>query len=134
MSPIRLTHPRRSRLLEWLETGDDERVTQHVEHCDRCARDLEELSAEPGSLALEPDGELGDAIRAAMPPPDDLNERVMRRIEARRLAERELSLFLGLFSIPRDAVDLMMPEVPGAQPSARPAVDPADQSQREELE
>jgi len=134
MSRIELTHPRRSRLLAWLDTGADERVTEHVGQCDRCAQRLEELAAEPGSPALDADIELGDAIRAAMAPPDDLNERVLRRIEARQLAERELSLFLGLIAIPRDAMDLMMPPAPHAQPLPPPQVGPAHETQREELE
>ena len=131
MSRVKLSHPRRSRLLEWLETGDGDRITQHVEHCDRCARVLEELSVEPGAPELEGEAELGAAIREAMSPPANLNERVLRQVEARQRAERELSLFLGLIAIPRDAVDLMMdPEPPGT--SSRPAIDPAHGQQREE--
>lgn len=134
MTNVKLTHPRRSRLRAWLETGDGARITQHVETCERCALTLEQLSEEVGGFDLGPGSELGDAIRETMSPPLDLNERVMRRIEERRLAERELSLLLGLIAIPRDAVDLMMPPERQTEPSRRREIDPPSDQQREESE
>lgn len=133
-----MAHPRRSRLRAWLETGGSERVTAHVEHCDRCARVLEEMAVEQepeltgdGGIVA---GGIGEALRAATEPPDGLNERVMQRIADRRLAEREASLFLGLFSIPRDAVELMMRPEEREHRSNRAPIEPDNESKREELE
>ncbi len=94
---------------------------------------LEQLADESGAPAIGPGGALGDAIRAAMPPPEDLNERVLQRIASRQRAERELSLFLGLIAIPRDAVDLMMPPPAPRRPGS-PEIAPGNDEQREEPE
>ena len=133
-SRINLSHPRRKRLQAWLGDGLDERVTQHVEHCDRCAGTLEELAVAPDHPDLAPDDELAEAIRDALAPPDDLNERVMQRIAERERANHEIALILDLFGITRDAADLMMPNESTQPEGRRPAIDPAEEQQREEDE
>lgn len=127
---LRLTHPRRKRLAEWLADGEDGGITAHVETCERCASTLEELSVEAGLPDLEPDAELGRAIRESLPSPEGLNERVMLKIAERERAEQEMSLFIGLISLPKDAVELMMPPV--AETDDPPAIDPAPEDHHRE--
>lgn len=129
---INLSHPRRGRLEEWLDTGADDRVTAHVEHCDRCAGTLEELAAAADHPRLAPDEELGEAVRDALAPPDDLNERVMRRIAERERANHEVGLIIDIFGISRDAAELMFPPAPPSDEG--PAIGPAEDRQREEDE
>ena len=55
----------------------------------------------------------------------------MQRIAERERVEQEMSLFIGLISLPKDAVELMMPPVP--ETDDPPAIDPAPEDhQREE--
>ena len=70
------SHPKRERLRAWLDApevversaagdlGDDEidRITRHVETCERCASELEDL-ARTGEIELAPDDELARAPR-----------------------------------------------------------------------
>lgn len=114
MARLAFAHPSRQRLLAWLDaTEENSGITEHVEQCDRCAAKIEELAEE---LAEEPESNgalratsLGDALREAYEPPDDINDRVMEKIKQRRLADRELNVLFGLFSIPKDTVDLLLP-------------------------
>lgn len=125
---VKLAHPRRKRLAAWLESGGrDESVTSHVEHCERCAALLEEMSEAEGHPELVPDDELGEAIRDALSPPDDLEERVLRGIAERERTQREAALFFGLISLPKDAAELMMPPEATSTdpPTERPAIDAA---------
>jgi len=120
MAWIAFNHPSRKRLLAWLEHVDDgddavgghetDAITQHVDDCERCAGKLEELAAElDGSPSEEP---MGAALRSVYEPPPGINERVMKKIDERKRSDRELRLFLGIFAIPTDAADLMMPDLP----------------------
>ncbi len=120
---INLSHPRRKRLQEWLDGGLDDRVTQHVAHCERCARTLEELAGSTDEDELVPDAELVEAIRDALAPPDDINERVLRRVAERERASREVALLLDIFGISKDAADLMMSDEIPERTDRRPAND-----------
>ena len=131
-SRINLAHPRRMRLQEWLDGGTDERVTQHVEHCDRCARTLEELAGPAVEDELVPDDELVEAIRDALAPPEDLNERVLRRVAERERANREVALLLDIFGISRDAADLMMSDETSEPTDQHRAIDQEPQREDDE--
>ncbi len=109
MSRISFTHPNRSQLLAWLDgvATDDSVITMHVDQCDKCAQRLNELA--DGADEPVVDDELATAIRQAYEPPADLNSRVLKKIDERERADRELNLFLGLFAIGKDAAELMLP-------------------------
>lgn len=104
-----LLHPSAGRLREWLETGEPEGVSEHVEHCERCADRLEHLANDdPIVLSLEPSAPLRQALSAALSPPDDLNERVLQGVSRRSRSGEELQLFAGLFSIGFETARLMI--------------------------
>lgn len=109
MARLAFAHPSRQRLLAWLDATDESSgVTEHVEQCERCASRIEEL-AEQSDLDRATDASLGDALRVAYEPPEDINDRVMETIKQRQLADREMNVLLGLFAIPKDAVTLLLP-------------------------
>ena len=102
-------HPSTSKLRVWLETGEPVGVGEHVEHCDRCADRLEHLEVDdPVSFSLEPPAPLRQMLSAALSPPEDLSERVLRSVERRGRREEELQLFAGLFSIGFETARLMI--------------------------
>lgn len=110
MARLAFAHPSRQRLLAWLDATDENSgVTEHVEQCDRCATRIEELAAEPDSHDAALATSLGEALRVAYEPPEGINDRVLEKIKQRQLADREMNVLLGLFSIPKDAVDLLLP-------------------------
>lgn len=110
MGRLAFAHPSRQRLLAWLDgTDDSSGVTEHVEQCDRCATRIEELAAEPDVTGAAVATSLGDALRVAYEPPEGINGRVLEKIKQRQLADREMNVLFGLFSIPKDAVDLLLP-------------------------
>lgn len=104
-----LFHPSASRLREWLETGEPVGVGEHVEHCDKCADRLEHLDHDdPLVLSLEPSAPLRQALTAALNPPEDLSERVLKSVSRRSRVDEELQLFAGLFSIGFETARLMI--------------------------
>lgn len=109
MSRISFKHPNREQLLAWLNgvSADDSVITMHVDQCDRCAERLNELAELGDDSAV--DDELATAIREVYEPPEDLNSRVLEKIDERERTDREVNLLLGLFAIGKDAADLMMP-------------------------
>jgi hypothetical protein len=111
MSRLSFKHPNRKQLLAWLSgsSPDDSVITMHVDRCDRCADLLGELAGGLGDDGAVVDDDLANAIREVYEPPADLNSRVLKKIDARERADRELNLFLGLFAIGKDAAELMMP-------------------------
>ena len=110
MARLALGHPSRKRLATWLDASEAApAVTAHVETCERCAARLEEMAG------VEPDDEqldeaIGDALRTAYAPPEGIEERVLRSIDARERIDREMNLLLGIFAIAKDAAELMLPE------------------------
>ena len=56
------------------------------------------------------DDEITDALREVYAAPDDIEARVLRSIEARERADRELSLLLGIFAIAKDTAELLLPD------------------------
>ncbi len=109
-----LVHPRRRRLLAWLDADDvaaDPRVTAHLNTCARCASLLDDVEAADDvetadAVAATP---LAVAIRDVWTVPDELPERIHRAIDQRVRAERELELLLGLVTISKDTAELLLP-------------------------
>ena len=111
-----LFHPRRIRLLAWLDADDvasAPRLTTHLESCRRCAARLDSIAG-----AREPDrtddidaadGPLAMAIRDVWTVPDELPARIHRAIDRREREEREIELLLGLVSLSKDTAELLLP-------------------------
>ncbi len=117
MARLALGHPSRKRLVTWLDASDaSPSVTAHVETCERCARLLETLAAEsPDDSALDAalDEEIAEALREVYTAPEGIEDRVLRSIDARERADRELQLLLGIFAIAKDTAELMLPSDTG---------------------
>lgn len=112
MIALPLVHPRRRRLREWLSGGGDAEITAHVDGCDVCAKRLDAIASEEFDDDTNRLDELfADAVRDAYAPPPDQTARVLETISERERAARELTVFLGLFSIAPAAAELMMPRV-----------------------
>lgn len=110
MGRLALGHPSRKRLAAWLDAADAApAVTAHVENCERCAARLEELAEAEGDGAGL-DETIGAALRTAYTPPDGIEERVLRSIDARERLDHEMNLLLGIFAIAKDAAELMLPD------------------------
>lgn len=101
-----LWHPSSKRLHRWLDTGEPNGVGEHVEGCRRCADRLEEID-EATPLTLDGPNPLRQALTELIAPPPDLNDRVLRGVEARGRAEREMMLIAGLFSIGVETAQLL---------------------------
>lgn len=127
MARLALGHPSRKRLETWLDATDAApAVTAHLESCERCASRLEEL-VEPSLEDSDLDEEIADVLREAYAAPDGIEDRVLRSIDARERADREMNLLLGIISIAKDTAELMLPEDGDRQ-------DSDEQGKREELE
>ena len=110
MVRLSFAHPSRQRLLVWLDATDESSgITEHVDQCERCAERIEELAGQSDADGLALALSLGDALRAEYEPPVDINDRVLEKIRQRQLADREMNVLFGLFSIPKDAVELLLP-------------------------
>ena len=120
MARLSFSHPSRQRLIAWLDATDESSgITEHVDQCERCAARIEELveysdSDRDNEVAVS---SLGDALRAAYEPPEGINDRVIEKIKQRQLADREMNVLFGLFSIPKDAVTLLLPSDTDEKPS-----------------
>ena len=86
-----IRHPSKRRLLAWLEQGD-ESIDAHVATCDRCATRLEDLS--------QPATAIGDALRAMLAPPADLQPRLRSGIAAQMRNREDLRLLFELLGVP----------------------------------
>ena len=119
-------HPSRSKLRDWLASlSPSEKVTVHVESCERCASRLVDL-ADRETTGLDKatdEALLAQVVRAEWAPPADLAERVIRGIDERQRNERDLSVMLGLFGVATETASLMLrpePEVPEARANPAP--------------
>ncbi len=118
MARLSFSHPSRQRLIAWLDATDESSgITEHVDQCERCAARIEELAEQHGADGETAVSSLGDALRAAYAPPEGINDRVIEKIKQRQLADREMNVLFGLFSIPKDAVTLMLPSETDEAPS-----------------
>lgn len=106
-------HPSRRRLREWFDldasapNSDFEAIGSHLDHCERCAQTLEDLSNE-NNEAVEFDERIGAVLREVYSPPEGIDDRVMKTLNDRQRSERDLNLFLGLFGLAGDTADLML--------------------------
>ncbi len=106
-------HPSRKRLERWLNASDaSPEVTRHLDTCERCAQRIEELAAESTDDDEGFIGQVGVVLRQVYSAPEGIAERVMTSIESRERADREMNLLFGMFSIPRETAELMLPEEP----------------------
>ena len=127
---LQFTHPTRSKLRDWLSASDpSDKVTEHVETCERCASRLVDLAdSETSGLDKATDEAwLAQVVRAVWEPPADLAERVIRGIDERQQNERDLSVMFSLFGIATDTASLMMqPESEKPEVRDAPAPSPAE--------
>lgn len=87
----RIGHPSKRRLLAWLEDGDDS-IDVHIAGCDRCATRLEDLS--------QPATAIGDALRAMLAPPPDLQPRLRSGIARQMQTREDMRLLFELLGVP----------------------------------
>lgn len=89
-------HPNRKRLDAWLESGEvDEGLEQHIESCDRCADELEQLAV--GDV-MATDAALDDALSALLEPPPGLEDRMRMRVASSLKNREDLALMMSVFS------------------------------------
>lgn len=110
-----LAHPTRSKLRDWLSSlTPSERVTTHVESCERCAARLVDIADEDvsaGGQATDQDV-FAQVVKAQWAPPADLTERVIRSIDQQERNQRDLNVMLGLFGVATETASLMLPPEP----------------------
>lgn len=114
---MQLVHPSRSKLRDWLSAlNPSEKVTVHVESCERCASRLIDLAdRETGGVDKATDEALlAQVVKTEWAPPTDLAERVIRVIDERQRNERDLNVMLGLFGVATETASLMMPPEPSS--------------------
>ena len=84
-------HPSQHQLQAWLESGAPWRVGKHVDGCERCMAQLEELSDLDDSLVAD--------LTDALAPPTDVEDRTARQVESRLRNEAAFTAFLDLFTV-----------------------------------
>ena len=84
-------HPSQQQLQAWLESGAPSRVGKHVDGCERCMAQLEELSDLDDSLVAD--------LTDALAPPTDVEDRTARHVESRLRNEAAFTAFLDLFTV-----------------------------------
>lgn len=112
---MQFVHPSRSKLRDWLSAlTPSEKVTVHVESCERCASRLIDLAdRETGGVDKATDEALlAQVVKTEWAPPADLAERVIRGIDERQRNERDLTVMLGLFGVATETASLMLPPEP----------------------
>lgn len=109
-------HPSRSKLRAWLSSlAPSEKVTSHVESCERCASQLMELDDAADETPFA-DVATADVVKAEWAPPADFTARVIRVIDERERNERDLTVVLGLFGIATETASLMLTPEPDPEP------------------
>lgn len=91
-------HPTRRRLSAWLEHGDPD-LDEHIDGCDRCAAKIEALS--------KPTPPIGDALRAMLEPPPDLQPRLRTGIARKLQAQSDAEFLLSFFNLPWSTAQAM---------------------------
>jgi hypothetical protein len=118
-----IAHPSKSKLRDWLASlAPSEKVTMHVETCERCASRLVDLDDKDigGTERASDEAFLAQLVKSAWVPPADLTERVIRGIDERARNERDLSVMLGLFGVATETAGLMMPPEPAPRHPSNP--------------
>lgn len=96
-------HPRNEELHAWLAGAVDHEVEEHLRTCQHCAGVLEDLDA---AEALE----LGDALAAALAPPEDLIERLVAGVNARLSSRQIMGVVADLFGAGIETTRLLLIE------------------------
>ncbi len=109
---MQFVHPSRSKLRDWLAAlTPSEKVTVHVESCERCASKLMALSERETSAVDKATEEavLAQVVKNEWAPPADLAERVIKGIDERTRNQRDLNVMLGLIGVASETASLMVP-------------------------
>ena len=101
---FRLRHPSRGDLSAWLD-GDRPDIDEHVTTCERCATTLEELAA-PSA------GPITEALAAIYHVPEDLSERLERRVADRLDSMVIMEVVADLFGAGMETSRLLLTEEP----------------------
>ncbi len=101
---FRLRHPSRADLAAWLE-GERPDIDDHVATCERCATTLEELAAPSG-------GPITEALAAVYRAPEDLSERLERRVADRLDSMVMIEVVADLFGAGMETSKLLLTEEP----------------------
>ena len=99
----RFRHPGKRALRDWLNGEHDGGVDNHLAGCQRCAATLEEMAGET-------DYGIGDALAAVYTPPDDLAERLERRVAERLDSRVILDVITDLFGAGIETSKLLLTE------------------------
>ncbi len=101
----RLLHPNQRRLRAWLNGESDPSLDAHLATCQRCASALEGLDT-PDDLAI------GDALAAVLAPPDDLSDRLERKVAAQLDSKVMFGVVTDLFGAGIETSRLLLMEEP----------------------
>lgn len=85
-------HPSSRKLREWLDSGEPTEVDAHVSTCEKCASQLDDLAA--------PMPALHQLLSTRLAPPEDLLERLTRRLSVSAQNREDLQIVLDLFGAP----------------------------------
>lgn len=101
-------HPKREVLTSWLEGKSlDPQVDEHISTCTICAKDLETLTLTVSNNNPEPSN-IGPALLTLLQPPDDLHERMSKRLAERLQRKEDLDLIGSLLGVPRESGELFI--------------------------
>lgn len=99
-------HPNRKELEQWLDGEQvDAKVDEHVSTCAVCAKDLETITLTASNDNPEPSN-IGPALLTLLKPPDDLHERMSKRLAERLQRREDLDLIGSLLGVPRETTEL----------------------------
>lgn len=96
-------HPRKQVLQEWLEGTDHPEIDSHLASCRRCASIIDELAGSE-------DQAIGDALAAVYLAPEDLSDRLERRVVARLDSRVVLEVVADLFGAGVETSKLLLTE------------------------
>ncbi len=99
-------HPSNQELERWLSAADSGvEIDAHVATCDRCAMRLEALE-EPAEAAI------AEQLASLLAPPEDLTERLERRVIAKLDSRQVLGVLADLFGAGIETSRLLLSEAP----------------------
>lgn len=106
---MRLRHPSRRSLRDWLLGEEDTKLESHISTCEHCATRIEIIEAE------ESDSAVADALALVLKPPPDFTERLQERVSARLDSRQVLGVVADLFGAGFDTTKLLLSEGPNEQ-------------------
>lgn len=112
-------HPKKEQLTRWLDgLEDDPKLDQHLETCEICASSLNAISLSVSNDHPEP-SDLGPALLTLLQPPEDLHERMSKRLAERLQRRQDIELLGSLLGVPRETGEIFMVAPPPAQQNAQ---------------